>query len=75
MRKLTITAAIITALAALTTFASTIAIAALPEFLPTTKVKFTGFSGPGALVISGGNALECESDTATAKSRDPKKAR
>jgi hypothetical protein len=71
MRKLTITAAIITALTGLTTIASTLATAALPEFNKT-KVKFTSFSGPGALKESGGQAIECESDTDAGEITGPK---
>ena len=62
MRKLTIIGATITALVALSAIASTMATAALPEFNKT-KVKYTSFSGPGTLAVSGGNTIECASDT------------
>jgi hypothetical protein len=71
MRKLTITAAIITALTALTTIASTIATAALPEFNKT-KVKFTSLSGPGTLAVTGGNTIECASATDAGEITGPK---
>jgi hypothetical protein len=71
MRKLTIIGATITTLVALSAIASTMATAALPEFNKT-KIKFTSFSGPGALDESGGQAIECASDTDAGEITGPK---
>jgi PPE-repeat protein len=71
MRKLAIIGAAITAIVALSAIASTMATAALPEFLPT-GLKFTGFGGKGTLAVSGGNTLECSSGTASGTITGPK---
>jgi hypothetical protein len=64
MRKLAITGTVLGALVALSAIGSTMATAALPEFLPK-GVKFTSASGAGTLAFKGGNAITCSSDKNT----------
>ena len=64
MRKAKIIAATVTAVVALDAVASTMATAALPEFLPASG-RFTSTSGNGTLQIAEGTSIECLSDNAT----------
>jgi len=74
MRRFAVVGAALLAVLALTAVVASSAVAALPEFLPSSGVIIGGSSGAGELQIQGGGTVKCEKDKPLGEITGPKTA-